>query len=451
MLKAITCCLLLIGPTAWADFEFINSANLKMERIEFKSRNHWQERYLNQWEILGKVDIHTIDFSKLPPKYKYQTFESKGLFYFVLIGTGQVYEFNPDERVLKRIDKTFHSGFNFGAFQFVRNDTIFSSGGMGFWHYNNIQTFFDFQTKEWELLKSKGEIPKRIYTDFAGYSKREDKLYMLEIPDAFSNESTRELSFFTCNLKTKTWEKLGEVDYDDFKSRNLKIAEAIWIKDLFVIPMASGNFIIDPVHNKCYEYDGLKSSFFNPGFRYFEKGNMIYCYKKDFTNNFNQNYSDSLDVRVLLSQSKEIGPFYHLLPSFTWQKLGYWGLMGLIMVSFFFNFNYWYNWRQLKSKLAMSGVLSSEALDFLEKCFTYEVNHHFSTLEITKLMGFDNQAYDTQRQYRSKLINHINDHFNNNYNIPVVIIRISSNSDKRFVDYVISPHDFKRVKELLNM
>jgi hypothetical protein len=66
-------------------------------------------------------------------------------------------------------------------------------------------------------------------------------------------------------------------------------------------------------------------------------------------------------------------------------------------------------------------------------------------------MGYDNQAYDTQRQYRSKLINHINLHFKNTYNIPNVIVRVSSNSDKRFVDYVISPHDFNKIREIVNM
>jgi hypothetical protein len=30
-------------------------------------------------------------------------------------------------------------------------------------------------------------------------------------------------------------------------------------------------------------------------------------------------------------------------------------------------------------------------------------------------------------------------------------VRISSNADKRFVDYVISPHDFQKIREIVNM
>lgn len=447
----IICILLFYSPLVFADFEFMNFNHLKMERIEFKSRKHWQKRQYNHWELLGEVDIQSANLADLPPKYMYNTFEIKGHFYFVIAGTGQVYEFDPLKRILSRADQTYYRGYNFGAFQFVKNDSLFSFGGMGFWHYNNVQTFFDFQTQEWELVKITGEIPKRIYTDFTGYSKKEDKLFMLEIPDAFNEQTILTLDFYECDLKTFNWKKKGLVDSDFLNSFKMRFSEAIWVNDLFIIPSSTGEIIVDPIQNKFYKYLGLKTSFFLPGFNIFSKGNMLYSYKKDFPEKSNKNYLDSLDLRVFLNQSEVMGPFYHSLPWLSDEHYLNLVFSIVLFLSVLFNLNYFRNWRKWQSYVLNNGVLSAEALSFLHKCLAFGNNYIFTSIEITKLMGYDNQAYDTQRQYRSKLINHINQHFKNNYNIPNAIVRVSSNSDKRFVDYVIPSCDFEKIREIIRM
>ena len=451
-MKFVTICLLLwYSPLVFADFEYLNSINFKMERIEFTSKKYWQEQHLNQWKLLGEVDLRSVNLAELPSYYFYNTFEIKGHFFFVIGGSGQVYEFDPIKRILSRVDQTYYRGYNFGAVQFVKNDSLFSFGGMGFWHYNKVQTFFDFQTKEWEMVKPKGELPARMYTDFAGYSKTEDKLFMLEIPDAYYEQTIRTLDFYECDLKTFTWKKKGQVDFDILDSFKMRFSEAIWVNDLFVIPSITGEIIVDPIKNICYKYLGLKSSFFNTGFEIFSKGNMLYSYKKDFPKNSNLNYLDSLDVRVLLKQSEKIGPFYNLPPWLSFEGYLFLICSTVFFISVLFNLKYFINRRKWKSNFSNSNVLSAEALSFLHKCFALGLNHIFTSNEMTKLMGYDNQAYDTQRQYRSKLINHINEHFKHTYNIPHVIVRVSSNSDKRFVDYVISPHDFEKIQEIVNM
>jgi len=453
MFKATALCIgfLIFQFYAFADFEYMNFNHMRMERIEFKSKKYWQERSLNHWELLGEIDCRLINLSDLPPKFIYNTFVIKGHYFFVIAGTGQVYEFDPVNRVLSRVDQTYYRGYNFGALQFVHHDSLFSFGGIGFWHYNNVQTFFDFQTKEWELVKPKGEIPKRIYTTFAGYSKSLSKLFLLEIPDVYVKSIPQPLNFYEFDLKTYEWKKKGSVSVDFLNSFEMRFSEVIWINDLFIIPSTTGEIIIDPIKNKCYKYLGLKTSFFIPGFYVFSKGNMIYSYKKDFPEKSNQNYLDSLDVRDLMKQSEEIGPFYASLPFLTNQSYLYLVFLFLLCLSIFFNLKYLKNWQRFKSNFSMSGVLSSEGLVFLEKCLSYGINYSFSTNEITKLMGYDNQAYDTQRQYRSKLINHINVHFKNHYNIPSVIVRVSSNADKRFVEYVISTDVFDKIREIVSM
>lgn len=265
------CFVLLSTASCFADFEYLNSINFKMERIDFKSKKYWQEKQLNHWELLGDVDMKSVNLADLPQKYVYNIFEIKGHFFFVIAGTGQVYEFDPLNRILSRVDQTYYRGYNFGALQFSHKDSLFSFGGMGFWHYNNVQTFFDFQTKEWEMVKPRGETPKRIYESFAGYSKRNSKLFMLEVPDALVSPTIHPLDFYEYDLKTNVWSKKGSVKADLLYSFEKRFSEVIWVNDHFIIPSITGELVVDPLNNKYYKYLGPQTSFFIPGFKVFSK------------------------------------------------------------------------------------------------------------------------------------------------------------------------------------
>jgi len=67
------------------------------------------------------------------------------------VGSGVVVELDTVARTIERHDRTMHTGYNFGAYQFVRKDTIFSFGGYGFWMRNNLMTYYSSSRKEWNL------------------------------------------------------------------------------------------------------------------------------------------------------------------------------------------------------------------------------------------------------------------------------------------------------------
>ena len=60
-----------------------------------------------------------------------------GLF-AIVDNTGRLYKIHSmgEEIKFERIDSTFYSGYNSGAFNFSFRDTIFSMGGYGFWRWN---------------------------------------------------------------------------------------------------------------------------------------------------------------------------------------------------------------------------------------------------------------------------------------------------------------------------
>jgi hypothetical protein len=196
---------------------------------------------------------------------------------------------------------------------------------------------------------------------------------------------------------------------------------------------------------------GPQTSFFIPGFKVFSKENILFSYKKDFPEKSNKNYLDSLDFRDLLRQSKEIGYFYEEHSWLAHTQILYLIFSIILLLCLLLILNYFKNRREQLASYSKKIIdLSPEALSFLKKCLSLGINYTLTTHELTNLMGYSHQSYDTQRQYRSKLINQINDHFANNYNIPVVVVRLSSNYDRRFVEYVISPSHFEKICKIVN-
>ena len=58
-------------------------------------------------------------------------------------GSGQVFEVSFKDSSITRLDGTYQHGYNFDAYQFVRDGILYSFGGYGFWMENNMLNRFD--------------------------------------------------------------------------------------------------------------------------------------------------------------------------------------------------------------------------------------------------------------------------------------------------------------------
>ena len=81
-------------------------------------------------------------------------FLTNGLLLATFSGSGQVFEIDTVNNRIDRQDRTFYQGYNFDAYQFQRNDTIFSFGGYGFWLENNLLIYFSEVRREWNFMSS---------------------------------------------------------------------------------------------------------------------------------------------------------------------------------------------------------------------------------------------------------------------------------------------------------
>lgn len=127
-----------------------------------------------------------------------------------LDGSGKVFEIVPGDSI-KRIDKTCYEGFNFGAYNFVYHDTLFSLGGYGFWQYNGMLRFFDDSTGQWFVKETNNTVPfHNNASSYVYYDIADMKLYVSyqERKPIYMDSSavTNDVTYLQClNLQTKRW------------------------------------------------------------------------------------------------------------------------------------------------------------------------------------------------------------------------------------------------------
>ena len=129
-------------------------------------------------------------------------------------GSGRVFEIDTINNTIDRQDRTTYQGYNFDAYQFQRNDTIFSFGGYGFWLENNLLTYFSEARREWNRMSnapfpitSPDHAEKRKRMSF--YDRTHDVLFT-----EFNNV------IYEYDFLNHTWSEKGELDFEHngFKS-----------------------------------------------------------------------------------------------------------------------------------------------------------------------------------------------------------------------------------------
>lgn len=143
----------------------------------------------------------------------------KGIFMLDPMGGG-VWAFSNDS--IKRLDRSFKHRMQIDATVISRKDTIFKYGGYGFWSMRNFFTFYDFESREWEMYPpiNSDEIPKGTAGSF--HIQKGDEVLIFggkslnekDLIDQYSNQD-----IWRFNFKTKDWKFIGKAyeDYNTFK------------------------------------------------------------------------------------------------------------------------------------------------------------------------------------------------------------------------------------------
>jgi hypothetical protein len=140
-------------------------------------------------------------FSEFSKGYKIIT-DKQNHVYFVDVGCGLVYKWQHDSII--RIDHSFHHKNQFNGDVFMHNGHPYIFGGYGYFLYKNMTTSFNFTSKEWYKVNTRGEIPRADLNRYT--TKLNDKLNTILFEPNFNCAAKDVFSF---DLKQLRWRKLG--------------------------------------------------------------------------------------------------------------------------------------------------------------------------------------------------------------------------------------------------
>ena len=109
--------------------------------------------FSNHIDTLPKLTVNDENANSLVGKLG-KLFSRGSLWVATFSGSGRVFEIDTINNTIDRQDRTTYQGYNFGAYQFQRKDTIFSFGGYGFWIENNLLTYFSEARREWNCMSN---------------------------------------------------------------------------------------------------------------------------------------------------------------------------------------------------------------------------------------------------------------------------------------------------------
>jgi hypothetical protein len=427
-------------------------------RINFDTKELWKEDKTGESSKVADLTFENVEIKDIPYNSNLFSLKNAEGTLLILDGTGQVFQLYKNSNKLIRLDKTFFRGYNFKALRFLRNDTLHSVGGTGFWHVNNIETYFSPKSKEWELNHAPPENgPKHIRTDFGGYDKLRDVISVIELPELYQNVIfNHAYRYFEKQIKDNKWVYKGDLNVDLLRKLGVLNFESTYLKGIYFF--RNGPFVVlgDPIKNEMIQVEQL-NHILNEQFELSEKNGFVYSYHeiKNSTTKEQLIKVDSISIAQLKSMGQYKGEFYvnSIAPKI--YQIG----AGITVLVFGFFLGYWV--QKIRRKNSNISVNDSEffgleglpegAEDFLKAILAFSKGHQFSSQTFTELMGFSTYAYETQRQVRSKLIKAINSYFSVHYKMKSVIIRKTANDDRRFYSYSISEEYYEKLRELLGV
>ena len=215
--------------------------------------------------------------------------------YLLYPGGGVLYEFFDGS--INRIDSSFAQRNQYAGAFFSYNNQLYLLGGYGFWKTKSILTKFNFNSGDWEYIKTSGAPPKGISSPV--FTIKGDFLYLFDFFERPQNQSPiKNPNLYSLNMETLTWKKGGLINPSFIGEKNTSGDRFFNINGRVLInKMESPRvFEIDLQNNKIKKYaDNVL--LYKSGGRSIVKNGIIISSVRNTSNNTNSiTYYDLSDI-----------------------------------------------------------------------------------------------------------------------------------------------------------
>ena len=208
------------------------------------------------------LDKVFYEFTKpLPPEIKnipmreLEAVISDGIVYFLYPGGGLLFEYRNN--TITRIDESFPHRNQFSGHFFIYKNAPYLLGGYGYWKSNSLLTKFNFQTKEWDYIETRGQVPE-LGINAGSFVIENDILYVFDFYQKRRDEDIKNNNTYEFNLSSLKWEKKGSLNrlfYDNLNRKVLNITIPFGSEKVLQKNLDSKNLIvIEPSKNTVKTY-----------------------------------------------------------------------------------------------------------------------------------------------------------------------------------------------------
>ncbi|MEY4931248.1 MAG: hypothetical protein RI909_1972, partial [Bacteroidota bacterium] len=377
-----------------------------------------------------------------------------------LDATGRIYQVKDNEPDLDLIrkDSTIFFGYNFGAYFFTHNDTLFSYGGYGYWNINGHLRYFNYDQAEWELMPLSKEITGRKGdADFSynsWFDQSKGSLYVLK-------STSHPDSVYVLDMRKKEWSTVGKrVHSQDLSYFISSPWGLICMKsDTESSPQY---LLLDFYNNSISTLNGIKTAELTasiyPNFK---------AYIKDSTLSISKRFEPTEVVNIRLSKT-DFEPtgekIYEPLPIpsntntlVKFAMLNWYVIVALggvfiagVLLGKRSNRRIIPSSKPFSNSSGNTRIFDSKEMDLVKLILSKsKLNQTASIDEINRILGISEKSPDMQKKHRSDIINSIN----NKYRLVSgdaenLLTSKRSVPDKRSFEYLIKSDKINEIEKL---
>jgi len=355
-------------------------------------------------------------------------------------GSGVVY-FMRKNGVVERHDRTYFSGYNFGALKYFDGNRLWSLGGYGLWRVTDLAVYYDTELREWERQQMSPHIVEGYGDGF--YTVLDSGLIRAVVSSRTEfNGAEVTNAVYDIDLVNQTYTHLGTptVELNIFNNQD-HLGYASWNGKWTLVFEGSSVLLANLQENELYTtrilntqarpYDGMG------GILAYPDGLLIIETASTATNDHVKIIRTSIDELLARQDTQLAGPLfepnwvsilrdnYRLIGIFSLSAVG----LTVIIIR--------YRKRRPQAERAFAEALTPSQKILFKHLMLLAPNHSISTLELNQLLDIDDKAWDNQRKIRSTVLQELEEKGMEFLGVPSFIERISNEDDRRIRRYRI--------------
>ena len=289
--------LIVNGPGIY--FYILTKSGYFLGNIETKTFNFFRYKTPLPKELFDDQSSSEIDFQALIPlktasDSQRREFNQQRV-YLLYPGGGILYEFFNGS--INRLDSSFAQRNQYAGAFFSYKNQLYLLGGYGFWKTKSILTKFNFNSGDWEYVKTSGDFPEGINNPV--FVLKNNILHLFNFSERPQNQlDVKNPNLYSLNMETLSWGKGGLINPHFLELKNNSADRFFNINGKTIINKIQSPtiFEIDLDKNKIKKYADNLLLYKSAG-KSIVKNNIIISSVRNTSNNNNSiTYYDLSDL-----------------------------------------------------------------------------------------------------------------------------------------------------------